>query len=108
MDLGLEGWMERLIAASGYKGTPVVASDGIVTLKMDEDGKTVLDPHAWNSAANGIVYIKDIAKALSAADPDDAKTFQANADAYVDQARLRSTWKRRRTLPNSRPVVARS
>lgn len=81
--LGLEGWMERLIAASGYKGSPVVASEGIPTLKMDEDGKQVLDPHAWNSAANGIVYVRDIAKALAAADPDDAKTFEANADVYA-------------------------
>lgn len=81
--LGLEGWMERLIAASGYQGHPVVASDGITTLKMDEDGRQILDPHAWNSAANGIVYIKDIAKALAAADPEDAKTFAANADAYA-------------------------
>lgn len=81
--LGLEGWMERLIAASGYKGKPVVASDGITTLKTDEDGKTVLDPHAWNSAANGIVYVKDIAKALAAVDPEDAKTFEANAAAYT-------------------------
>lgn len=84
--LGLEGWMDRLIAASGYKGTPVVASDGIVTLKMDEDGRTVVDPHAWNAAANGIVYVKDIEKALAAADPRDATTFAANAKAY--EARL--------------------
>lgn len=80
--LGLEGWMDRLIAASGYKGRPVVASDGIRTLKMDEDGKMVLDPHAWNSAANGTVYVQDIQKALAAADPEDAKTFAANAEAY--------------------------
>ena len=52
--LGLEGWMDRLIAASGYKGKPVVASEGIQTLHMEEDGKQITDPHAWNSAANGV------------------------------------------------------
>jgi zinc/manganese transport system substrate-binding protein len=50
--LGLEGWMERLITASGYQGKIVVASEGIRTLHMEEDGKEITDPHAWNSAAN--------------------------------------------------------
>lgn len=80
--LGLEGWMERFIKAAGYKGRPVVASQGIRTLTMDEDGKRVLDPHAWNDAANGITYVRDIAKALAAADPADAATFEKNAKAY--------------------------
>lgn len=47
--LGLEGWLDRLIKASGYKGEVITASKGIKTLKMEEDGKTVTDPHAWNS-----------------------------------------------------------
>ncbi len=42
---GLEGWMDRLITASGYTGKPVVASEGIKTREMEEDGKTVTDPH---------------------------------------------------------------
>lgn len=29
--LGLEGWMDRLVSASGYKGEPVVASRGVST-----------------------------------------------------------------------------
>ncbi|WP_158807343.1 metal ABC transporter substrate-binding protein [Beijerinckia sp. L45] len=80
--LGLEGWMDRLIAASGYKGTPVVASQGVAPLKMEDDGKTVIDPHAWNSAANGVIYVRDIAKALAAADPEDKDVFEKNAVAY--------------------------
>ena len=80
--LGLEGWLDRLIAASGTKNRPIVASNGITVLKTDEDGRSVIDPHAWNAAANGIVYIRNIATALAAVDPDDAKTFQANATAY--------------------------
>ncbi len=83
--LGLEGWMERLIVASGQKRAPVVASDGITTRKMDEDGRTILDPHAWNAAANAIVYVHNIAKALSEADPADAGFFDARAEAYVAQ-----------------------
>ncbi len=80
--LGLEGWMDRLIAASGYKGTPVIATAGLAPLKMEDDGKAVIDPHAWNDVGNGVLYVETIAKALEAADPDDAATFAANAKAY--------------------------
>ncbi|AYD04515.1 metal ABC transporter substrate-binding protein [Neorhizobium sp. NCHU2750] len=79
---GLEGWMDRLITASGYKGTPVVASQGVNTRTMEEDGKTITDPHVWNSPVNVLVWIDNIEKALKAADPEDAASFKANADAY--------------------------
>ena len=83
--LGLEGWMDRLIVASGYKGTPVVASAGVAPLKMEDEGKTVIDPHAWNSAANGMIYVSVIAKALIAADPEDRAVFEKNAERYEAQ-----------------------
>jgi len=80
---GLEGWLERLIKASGYKGHPTVASEGVKTRKMEEEGKTVTDPHVWNDPANGIIWTKNIVKALSAADPEDAADFKANGDKYI-------------------------
>lgn len=36
--LGLEGWMDRLIATSGFKGKPVVVSEHIHTREMEEEG----------------------------------------------------------------------
>ncbi len=83
---GLEGWMERLISASGYEGKPVVVSDGITLRSMDEDGKTVTDPHVWNSPVNVKVWVDNIEAALAKADPEDAAAFNANATAY--KARL--------------------
>jgi zinc/manganese transport system substrate-binding protein len=80
---GLEGWMDRLISASGYKGTPVTVSEGINTRTMEEDGKTVTDPHVWNSPVNVKIWVANIEKALSEADPADASSFKANADAYT-------------------------
>ncbi|TCU19131.1 metal ABC transporter substrate-binding protein [Rhizobium sullae] len=80
---GLEGWMDRLISASGYKGTPVTVSDGIKTRTMEEDGETVTDPHVWNSPVNVKVWVANIEKALSAADPADAGAFKANAERYT-------------------------
>jgi zinc/manganese transport system substrate-binding protein len=80
---GLEGWMDRLITASGYKGNPVTVSEGINTRTMEEDGKTVTDPHVWNSPVNVKVWVANIEKALSAADPVDAAAFKANAEKYT-------------------------
>ena len=81
--LGLEGWMTRLIKVSGYKGKVTVASSGMKTHRMVDDGKTVTDPHVWNDMSNGVIYAKNVTAALVAADPADAATFQANSAAYI-------------------------
>ncbi|GFM51335.1 metal ABC transporter substrate-binding protein [Pseudomonas capsici] len=83
--LHLEGWMDRLIKASGYKGQPVVLSDGIKTRYMQEDGKLITDPHAWNSAANGVIYVRNIIAALKKADPEGASVYEANGQRYIVQ-----------------------
>ncbi|MEZ2129302.1 MULTISPECIES: metal ABC transporter substrate-binding protein [unclassified Sinorhizobium] len=80
---GLEGWMDRLISASGYKGKPVVVSEGVNTRTMEEDGETVTDPHVWNSPVNVKIWVANIEKALSAADPADTAAFKANAERYT-------------------------
>jgi len=83
--LPLEGWLDRLIKASGYQGQPVVLSNGIKTRSMEEDGKRITDPHAWNSAANGVVYVRNIISALQKADPANASDYQAKGEQYIQQ-----------------------
>ena len=80
---GLEGWMDRLISASGYNGEPVVVSQGIKFRTMDEDGQTVTDPHVWNSPVNVKVWVDNIKEALTKAAPADAATFKINAESYL-------------------------
>jgi len=96
--LGFEGWIDRLVKASGYKRQVVVASDGISALKAEEDhghgnahahaekGKDhhhdELDPHAWQDLTNGRLYVANIARALAAADPAHADNYRRRADAY--------------------------
>jgi len=80
---GLEGWMERLITASGYAGKPVVVSDGIKTRTMEEDGHMLTDPHVWNSPVNVEIWVANIEKALETADPTSAAHFKANAERYT-------------------------
>jgi len=90
--LGLEGWMDRLIAASGYKGTLVTASKGISTRSMEEEGKTVTDPHAWNSMHNGEIYARNVMNALIKADPDDAADIRKRGENYIQQLQKLDAW----------------
>jgi zinc/manganese transport system substrate-binding protein len=81
--LGLEGWMERLTEASGSKAPVIVATNGIKQLKMVEDGRSILDPHAWQSVANAKIYVANIEKGLISADPEGSALYSANAKAYL-------------------------
>jgi zinc/manganese transport system substrate-binding protein len=83
---GLETWFQRLAKAAASTSPPVVVSEGIQTHTFEEDGKTLTDPHVWNSIPNVLVWIDNIEKALAKADPDDAAAFKKNAAAY--RARL--------------------
>jgi len=82
--LGLEGWMTRLENSSGFKGKVVTASIGVNPRKMVEDEKTITDPHAWQSLANGKIYAANIRDALIAADPAGKATYEANAKKFID------------------------
>ncbi|MDO8421780.1 MAG: metal ABC transporter substrate-binding protein [Parvibaculum sp.] len=92
--LHFEGWMEKLVKASGTKATLVVASKGITPLDMDEDGEIIPDPHAWQDLANGAIYVRNIEAALSAADPEDASTYKANAAALLARLDRLDQWTR--------------
>jgi zinc/manganese transport system substrate-binding protein len=84
--LGLEGWMTRLVSASGTKAQTFVASTGIKTRKMEDEhhpGQMVTDPHAWQSIANAKIYVANIRNGLSKADPAGKNTYEANATAYL-------------------------
>jgi zinc/manganese transport system substrate-binding protein len=77
--LGLEGWLPRLLQASGGKAPIIVATKGIAPLKSGSDA----DPHAWQSVANARIYVANIRDALDAADPANAEAYRANAEAYL-------------------------
>jgi zinc/manganese transport system substrate-binding protein len=82
--LGFEGWMERLVRASGTKARLVVATAGIKPRKMaDADHGHDIDPHAWQSVANAKIYVVNIRDALTAADPAGKTEYEANAAAYT-------------------------
>jgi zinc/manganese transport system substrate-binding protein len=77
--LGLEGWLPRLLQASGGKAPIVAATNGIAPLKLGSDA----DPHAWQSVANAKKYVGNIRDALVAADPADAEVFRRQTETYL-------------------------
>jgi zinc/manganese transport system substrate-binding protein len=81
--LGFEGWMARLVKASGTKAAMVTATKGVKPRKMDEGGHVEADPHAWQSVPNAKVYVTNIYDALVAADPAGKATYAANTAAYL-------------------------
>lgn len=91
--LGFEGWIDRLVKSSGYRGTVVRASLGIRTLKRVEDGhghgdhdhEGGIDPHAWQDLTNGLRYVDNIAGALATVDPAGRDTYLANAAKYKQE-----------------------
>lgn len=97
--LDMEGWLDRLIQASGYHGRILVATGGIETQTMIEEeggakGKRVTDPHAWQNLANGRIYVRNIARALAAADPADATGFVDRARAFDEEIASLDAWVR--------------
>jgi zinc/manganese transport system substrate-binding protein len=83
--LKLEGWIDRLIKASGSTAPIIVATKGIEPLQMKEEGRIGLDPHAWQRVANAKIYCTNIRDGLIAIDPADAAIFQANTKAYLEK-----------------------
>ncbi len=92
--LGLEHWMQRLVAASNFKGETVIASKGVTPrlwqgdadeaehLDKNADGKAI-DPHAWQDPRNGILYVGNIVAGFSAADPSHAADYKHNGDQLI-------------------------
>lgn len=76
--LGFEGWIDRLIAASGYRGPVVVASAGITPRRL----RGAADPHAWQSLANARRYVENIRAALVLARPVEVAAINARAADY--------------------------
>src|SRR3954469_8563808 len=85
--LGFEGWIARLEQSSGFKGLVVTASKGVKARQMTEEeggrAKRIIDPHAWQSLANGRLYAENIRDGLIQADPEGKAAYEANAAQFI-------------------------
>ncbi len=85
--LNLELWFEQFLDNLGEIPS-VTVSDGIDAISISEgeyDGRP--NPHAWMGLKNALVYVDNIRDAFAAADPDNAETYGANAEAYKEELR---------------------
>ena len=115
--LGFEGWLNRLVKSSGYKGPVLTASKGVKTIPMaasdhghshgHKHSHVAPDPHAWQSLLNARQYVENIRVALSAAMPAHSADFQARATDYLKQidALEKSTLARIAAVPMERRRV---
>lgn len=95
--LHFEGFLQRLVDASATKASIVTLTKGVTPIDFkpefaDADasegadtggGKTVTDPHAFQSITNAKIYVKNIAEAFCAADAEGCDSYKSNADAYT-------------------------
>ncbi len=122
--LDFEGWLDRLVKASSFRGTRVVATAGIEPLHGEDDEEHegaergahhdrgdghrdrehhdrkhddekdehradadhrhgAFDPHAWQDLRNALIYVDNIAAALTEADPANAAVYERNRAAYA-------------------------
>ncbi len=107
--LGLEEWLEELLANAGGSRPRVVVSEGLPPLAeveheehdaasehasqgasgeadTDDDHKSKgNDPHMWLDVQNAIGYVENIRDGLKQVDAANAATYEANAAAYISQ-----------------------
>ncbi|SIO30032.1 metal ABC transporter substrate-binding protein [Vannielia litorea] len=87
--LNLELWFEKFFRNLGEVPAAVV-SEGVEPMGITSgpyDGKP--NPHAWMALSSALIYVDNIAAAMSEHDPANASTYAANAEAY--KARIAAT-----------------
>ena len=103
--LGLEEFLDDLIAGTGNTAALIMVSDGIFPLERAEqdhedegqegDGGHTgsdQDPHVWFDPNNIIIWTENIAFALAEKDPENADTYLKNAAAYREELKELDGW----------------
>ena len=86
--VGLEKWLDRTIASSGFRGTVTDTSRGVRVRRGE--GATG-DPHIWHDPRNAEIMTRDIAAALEAKDPAGRPYYERRLAAYTADLRRLDT-----------------
>jgi zinc/manganese transport system substrate-binding protein len=81
--LGLEGWLARIFAASGFRGVRITATSGIPARRLGN----APDPHMWQDPRLAMQMVRQIAAGLGRADPARAGAYTLRGEAYAEQIR---------------------
>jgi zinc/manganese transport system substrate-binding protein len=99
--LGFEGWLPRMVNASGYRGKTINLTEKFSGLLQAHDchdkhhhhhehGK--IDPHVWQDPILVKDYVERIAQALTEVDPEGKAQYYANAKSYQAQLEALNQW----------------
>ena len=81
---GMESFLDDVIAE--YSDLKIIEASNGISLIEDTDHdehEHDVNPHVWVSISKNIEEVSNIAKELSAFDPNHASEYEANADAYI-------------------------
>ncbi|MGV2828666.1 metal ABC transporter substrate-binding protein [Myxosarcina sp. GI1(2024)] len=80
--MGLERWFEQFLG--NVRDVPsVLLTEGIEPIPISEGPyEDKPNPHAWMSPQNALVYVENIRQAFVKLDPENAATYNTNAEAY--------------------------
>lgn len=80
-------WFNKLLKTADKSGenAPVYrVSEGVKPIYLETKGlEKEPDPHAWMNIENGILYAKNVKKALIKEDPDNKEFYEKNAKEYI-------------------------
>ncbi len=80
--LGFEGWIDRLVKVSGYRGPVVVASRGISPRQGGDHGT---DPHVWQDLTLARRYVANLRDAIAERWPQYQAELHARSAAYLER-----------------------
>jgi len=112
--MGFVGSIERLVEASGFRGTVVIATQGIRPAREGAEGRReskgragAEDPHAWQSLPNARRYVANIANAMVGSLPTNETVIRAAARRYSLALDSTDAWVRRElaTIPEENRKV---
>ena len=88
LETGGNAWFSKLVenAKKTENKDYFAVSEGVDVIYLEgknEKGKE--DPHAWLNLENGIIFAKNIAKQLSAKDPNNKEFYEKNLKEYTDK-----------------------
>ncbi|WP_074380949.1 metal ABC transporter solute-binding protein, Zn/Mn family [Bartonella doshiae] len=113
--LHLEGFIDRLITASGTKALLVEVSANIPPLNIQHQKHSAqehnhysdIDPHAWQTIPNVEIYVKNIATAFCKIDQQSCVKYNRNSSAYIQKLKIaQETLKTKiATIPKDKRVI---
>ena len=110
---GFDGWFNRLLSSTGFRGVTVTATEGIALRRAAPTpghNHGSQDPHAWQDVRLAIAYVRNIEAGLIRADAAGEAHYRARANAFVARLEALDGWVRAEIarVPEARRAIVTS